>query len=103
MENTILISFGKPHGGWLPVNFNYNDFHLNFDASDAVNYPLEELYSIITELQDNLSRQIIWWLEPQAYFFEFEKNGDKINLHITETLDLHDENIEKTTQILLMK
>ena len=31
-EQSISISFGTPEHGWLPVDFRFNDFHLDFDA-----------------------------------------------------------------------
>ena len=89
MENLISVTFGVPSHGWLPVDFRHQDFHLEFDASDVLNDPLDELYNAITKIQNNERRQITWWLEPGAYFFDIEKRGENIVLAISETSDLH--------------
>lgn len=96
MYNSISIAFGTPKHGWLPVNFHHKDFHLNFDASDVLNDPIEEIYNVVAKLQDGEHRQVIWWLEPGAYFFDIEKKGQTILLTISETEDLHSENANKT-------
>ncbi len=95
MRNLISVTFGTPEHGWLPVDFHYNDFRLDFDASDVLNNPIEELYNVITKLQNNEQRRVTWWLEPVAYFFDFEKNVEKYTLTIIDTDDLHNENAEK--------
>lgn len=95
MDNKISIIFGVPSHGWLPVNFSYNEFDLNFGASDVLNDPIEELYNAITKLQDRESRQITWWVEPEAYLFEIEKNGENLTLEIIETEDLHKQSAAK--------
>jgi hypothetical protein len=46
MKNRISITLGTPEYGWLPVDFCYNDFKINFDASNAINDPIDELYNI---------------------------------------------------------
>ena len=95
MDNKIIIEFGIPIHGWLPVNFNLNEFHLNFEASDVLNNPIEELYNAITKLQDKESRQITWWLEPAAYIFEIEKKGKNLTFEITQTENLHKQSAPK--------
>ncbi|MEA4917265.1 hypothetical protein [Proteiniphilum sp.] len=77
MDNSISITFGTPKHGWLPIDFHYQDFHLDFDASDALNDPIEELYNAVTNLQDNELKRITWWLEPSAYFLTL-KEKDKV-------------------------
>jgi hypothetical protein len=95
MDNLISVTFGIPKHGWLPVKFQDQDFQLDFDASDVLNDPIEELYDAITKIQDNECRQITWWLEPGAYFFDIEKQGRNITLIIRETVDLHNDKAEK--------
>jgi len=99
MENSISIVFGTPEHGWLPVDFHYKDFHLDFAASDVLNDPTEELYSAVTKLQDNEVKRITWWLEPGAYFFDFERKGQVITLTIIETDHLHNESAAKSELI----
>jgi hypothetical protein len=91
MDRLISIILGTPEHGWLPVDFRYKDFHLNFAASDVLNDLTEELYSVVTSLQDNEIKRTTWWLEPGAYFFDFERKGQKFTLTIFETDHLHDE------------
>ena len=99
MDNSISIVFRAPKHGWLPVDFHYKDFHLDFAASDVLNDPTEELYSAVTKLQDNEIKRITWWLEPGAYFFDFERKCQVITLTIIETDDLHDESAARTELI----
>lgn len=94
MDQSISIELGTPEHGWLPVDFHYKDFHLDFAASDVLNDPTEELYYAVTKLQDNEVRRTTWWLEPGAYFFDFERKGQVYTLTIIETDDLHDETAE---------
>lgn len=99
MDKLFSIILGTPKHGWLPVDFHYNDFHYNdfhldFAASDVLNDPIEELYNVVTKLQNNEVKRITWWLEPGAYFFDFEKKGQVVTLTIIETDDLHSETAE---------
>ncbi len=54
MNNAISITFGAPEHSWLPVDFRYSNFHINFDASDALNDPIKELSDVVNEFLDNL-------------------------------------------------
>jgi hypothetical protein len=99
MDSTISIFLGPPEHGWLTVDFYYQDFHLEFDASGVLNDPIEELYHVITKLENNEYRQVIWWLEPGAYLFDFKKSGQHTTLTITETKYLHNQDAEKKTLI----
>lgn len=101
MDNSISIVLGTPKHGWLPVDFHYKDFHLEFAASDVLNDPIEELYEIVTKLQDDEVKRTTWWLEPAAYFFDFEKKGQIITLTIIETDDLHNETAENTQLLII--
>jgi len=95
MDNSLHVSFGTPIHGWLPVDLKYQKFHLEFEASDVLNDPLDELFNILIIQQHYKSEQVTWWLEPGAYFFEFEWNEDAITLIISETHDLHDDKVER--------
>jgi hypothetical protein len=95
MTDLILVTFGTPEHGWLPLDFHYNDFGLDFDASDVLNDSIEELYNVITKLQNNEQRRITWWLEPGAYFFDFERKDEKYTLTIIDTGDLLNKNEKK--------
>lgn len=94
MDKLFSIVLGKPKHGWLPVDFHYKDFLLEFAASDVLNDPTEELYNVVTSLQDHKVKRTTWWLEPGAYFFDFKRKGQIITLTIIETDDLHNETSE---------
>ncbi|MBP7808149.1 MAG: hypothetical protein KA163_02540 [Bacteroidia bacterium] len=89
MDKSLSISFGTPEHGWLPVDLNFGDYNINFDASDVLNDPVNELCETILGLQNNKSGEITWWLEPGAYFFLLEKKDQSFTLTISETDDLH--------------
>jgi len=89
MNSSISVSFGTPIHGWLPVDFHCMDIHLLFDASNALNNPIEELENTITKLDENNSGKVTWWLEPGAYIFYFTRKGEDITLEVFETADLH--------------
>ena len=95
MNNLISVAFSLPSHGWLPIKLQHQDYHLEFNASDGLNDPLEELYDAITKIQDNERRQITWWVEPGAYFFDIEKWDGNIILTIRHTVDLHNKKAEK--------
>ena len=101
MENSVSITFGEPTHGWLPIDFHYNDFRLSFDASDVLNNPIEETFEVILKLNKGETGQIIYWLEPAAYFFYFEKSNSNVTLTISETEDLHGKaDRRKTTKVI---
>ena len=102
MDNSVSIIFGVPEYGWLPVSFDYQDFHLNFDASDALNDSIDELFNMVTQMQDNEVRRTTWWLEPWAYFFDLEKERQDFKLTINQTNDLHDKSADCTQLISII-
>src|SRR5690349_18774395 len=96
MDNSILVGFGNPEHGWLPVDFSHREFQLEFSASDVLNNPIQELFDTLMELRANNAGQITWWLEPGAYFFHFEQKGTQYALTIAETDNLHNKSRETT-------
>ncbi|HWY10528.1 MAG TPA: hypothetical protein VN026_04330 [Bacteroidia bacterium] len=84
MSKSISIIFGEPKHGWLPVGFRYDDFNIEFSASDVLNNPMEELYNAIK----NKTGQVTWWLEPFTYFFSFDNAGQDYILTISEADDI---------------
>lgn len=94
MINSISFILRTPKHGWLPVDFYYMGLHLDLSASDGLNNPIEELFDAVTELHDNEVRRTTWWLEPGAFFIDFEKKGQDFTLTIFETEDLHNESAE---------
>jgi hypothetical protein len=99
MDNSVNINFGTPKNGWLPVDLSYGDFHIDFDASDVINDPINELCEILLGLQNNKSGEILWWLEPGAYFFGLQKVGSTYSLTISLTNDLHSDESENHREV----
>lgn len=91
MDNKISITFGTPEYGWLPVNFHYKDIQIDFDASGVMNDPIYELTYVTTQLQNNETKRITWWLEAPAYYFDITKNDNWYSLTIYYSDDLFDE------------
>ena len=90
MDKSVSIFFGTPKHGWLPVDFLYDDFKIDFEASDALNYPLEELCDFIINSNTIKTGQVIWWLEPFTYFFDFEKTESDYVLKISQADDVEE-------------
>ncbi|MCC6760182.1 MAG: hypothetical protein IT252_03155 [Chitinophagaceae bacterium] len=93
MYTPISITLGSIIYGWLPVDFRYKDFHLDFEASDVLNDPVDELQLVATTLQHNETQRVTFWLEAPAYFFDFKKLDDNYRLTILYTDDLNDKSI----------
>jgi len=90
MDNNISITFGTPEYGWLPVDFRYKGFQIDFDASNVLNDPIDELIYVTTKLQDNETKRITWWLEAPAYYFDITKDDNNYSLTIYYSDDLFD-------------
>jgi len=85
MDDLLSIDIRISKGSWLPVNISYGNFNTGFLASLIVNNPVSELCETISGLQNNKSGEITWWLEPAAYFFEFQKKDTTYILTISFT------------------
>jgi hypothetical protein len=94
MDSKISITLGTPEYGWLPVAFRYKDFQIDIDASNVLNDPIDEINYVITQLQDNETKRITFWLEAPAYYFDITKNGNEFTLTISYSDDLLDKIIE---------
>lgn len=90
MDNSISITLGTPDYGWLPVAFRYKDFHIDFNASNVLNDPIDEINYVITQLKDNETKRVTFWLEAPAYYFDVTKNGNNFILTISYSDDWFD-------------
>lgn len=102
MDDFISITLGTPKYGWLPVAFRYKDFQINFDASNVLNDPIDELTYVTTQLRDKETKRITWWLEAPAYFFDITKNDNNFSLTIFYSDDLLD-NVTKPKLLMRIK
>lgn len=89
MGKSIILNFGEPEHGWLPVDLHYEEFKIEFDASDVLNDPIEELLNALLNIENGGSKQITWWLEPAAYYFYLEKDNSNYTLSILETENIN--------------
>jgi [ribosomal protein S5]-alanine N-acetyltransferase len=80
MDSKISITFGTPENGWLPVAFRYKDIKIDIEASNVLNDPISEIKFVITQLKDDETKRITFWIEAPAYYFEITKHGNEINL-----------------------
>ena len=105
MNKSISLTFGEPEHGWLPVNFTYQDFHLEFYASDVLNDSIEELFNASFPFNSSDPNSVTWWLEPEASIFEIKREESKFSLTIFETENLHNGNAPKRQiiKIIAMK
>ncbi len=103
MRNSIRISFEEPSNGWLPLHFVHENLTLVICASDVLNDPIEELYNSIIRLKEgrNGGDSIMFWLEPAAYFFYFEKKSDEYSLTISE-IDYMDDPEDQRTVVKII-
>lgn len=98
MSQSISIVFGTPRHGWLPVDFQYGDFKINFGASDVLNDPMEEFVDAIINISNGKTGEVTCWLEPFTYFFRFEKGANDYTLTIFEADD--NEGERRVTRII---
>lgn len=80
----LIIRFGLPEHGWLPVEMLVDGYVLQFDASDVPVNPLDELCSALILLVQGESVAVDWHLEPARNQFRFESKAQEIVLHIYE-------------------
>jgi hypothetical protein len=84
LQNKLIVRFGVPEHGWLPVYVKADDFELELDVSDVPVNPLEELCSALTLVLQGASAEVSWHLEPDWYYFQFDHNDELITLTISE-------------------
>jgi hypothetical protein len=80
----VLVHFGQPKHGWLPVTFQAGAFRLAFAASDVPANPLDSLCEALAVVPVGGSAKVMWHLEPAVYWFAFENQAGEVMLEITE-------------------
>jgi hypothetical protein len=78
----LIVRFGIPEHGWLPVEIEAGNYALLFEASDVPINPLNELCSALISVAYGKSADVNWHLEPTWYHFHFETNDEMITLTI---------------------
>jgi hypothetical protein len=82
-KEKLKIEFGQPEHGWLPVDFRQGDFELQFMASDVPVNPIDQLISGIRQITKGITSEVWWHLEPEGYYFDFDREGDEYKLRIS--------------------
>ena len=82
-KERLKIVFGHPEHGWLPVELRHNGFELQFMASDVPVNPVDLLISGLRQITKGIKNEVWWHLEPEGYYFDFDKEGDKYKLRIS--------------------
>jgi hypothetical protein len=78
----IRIAFSPPEHGWLRLSLDVDGTHVDIDASDVPNNPIQQL----VDAMDATTRghaALVWLnLEPDGYFLHFEPAGDRVRLRL---------------------
>jgi hypothetical protein len=83
MKNKKLtLEFGVPEHGWLPVKMAFNDFSLEFEASDVPANSIDQLILSLRSVIKGIKSEVWWPLEPAYYYFEFERFADAYNINV---------------------
>ena len=74
---SLEISLGTPHHGWLPVRIVLGDYQLFADASNVLNDPISELIELTMFVKKMSSsfRRVCFWLEPAGYAIDVKHTG----------------------------
>jgi hypothetical protein len=98
-KEKLKIVFGQPEHGWLPVDLRHGDFQLQFMASDVPVNPIGLLISAIRQITKGMETEVWWHLEPEGYYFNFDRAGDEYKLRISfATRDTADKELIYETQ-----
>ncbi|RNI28184.1 hypothetical protein EFA69_19120 [Rufibacter immobilis] len=79
----LKMELGAPEYGWLPVKLTFGDFDLQFKASDVPANPIDQLITSLRNVIKGINTEVWWHLEPEGYYFEFERISDKYRFKIS--------------------
>ena len=81
----LKVELGTPERGWLPVKLAFGDYDLQFEASDVPANPIDQLITSLRNVINGMNTEVWWHLEPQGYYFEFEKINEDYKIDICFT------------------
>jgi hypothetical protein len=81
----IELNLGNPKNGWLPIELKSTDFKLEFNASNIPENPTDKLCESLILAMNGIETEICWNLEPEFYFFELKQIGKGIELNISKS------------------
>lgn len=97
-KGKIKIEFGIPEYGWLPTQFSYNDYELEFEISDVPLDPMVQLCDALIQIKEGIKepKRIIWHLEPYCYYLQLKKVDGQYKANILESDEFN--SLTKTTK-----
>jgi len=82
--NKFNIKFGAPKHGWLPVELQLNSERFEFEASDVLNDPVNEIANAGVQLLSGSSCVTTnWWLEPSWHTLKLNTQTNNSSMTIT--------------------
>jgi len=81
----IELHLGNPKNGWLPIELKSEEFELEFNASNIPENPTDKLCESLILAVNGIETEICWNLEPECYFFELKQSGKEIELNISKS------------------
>lgn len=87
MKSDLIIKFGNPEHGWLPVNIKYKEITEEFHASDVPVDPLSLLTDSLFSAIHGRSKEVWWHLEPAGYFMTISKSKSGYELLLEYSID----------------
>ena len=78
----LIVGFGIPEHGWLPVEIKEQNYSLLLDASDVPVNPLDELCNALISIAHGGNADVNWHLEPAWCHFHFETSNKVVTLTI---------------------
>ena len=73
----LKLNFDRPVHGWVPVKLELEEKIIEF-AGSYVNDPIHQLIEALWKIVRGDSSEVWWNLEPDGYFFTFERNNENI-------------------------
>jgi len=83
MTNTLKVKLKPPEHGWYPIVVALGETTIEIDASDVPIEPVSELIRAMENCFLNGLESEAWMhLEPNYYKWQFQPDGDSVNLKI---------------------
>jgi hypothetical protein len=92
----IELSLEEPRHGWVPVRLSLAAQLFEFEASDVLNNPVQELADAIRKITQGEAAEVIFWLEPATYYLQIRPTGENV-----ETTVLSSPQFESTKRDLV--
>jgi len=84
-KKDIELNLGKPHHGWVPIEFKSDEFELSFISSKIPESPTDKMCDALILCLNNVESEFRWNLEPDIYFFKLTPKENLINISISQS------------------